>query len=134
VTLSLKEFTRLKGLMALTTSDSDYEAVSAIRAANRILADHGLTWDRVFARTVTVISEMSGQVVGEDRDDDLEALFEAALASASEGSSFRDTLLSIYETYRGGGRLSPKQREVVERAAERAEDRAEDRRPGRRVR
>lgn len=117
--LSLKEFTRLKGLMARTTSDSDPEALTSIRMANRILSDHGLTWEKVFSRTVTVISEMSGQVVGssEDPTEDLEATFERAIESAPEGSSFRDTLLSIYATFQQTGRLSSKQRQVVENAA-----------------
>lgn len=119
--MNLKEFQQLKKLMAMTTSDSDYETVSAIRAANKLLAQHSLTWDKVFSRTVTVISELTGQPV-DAADDDLEDTFQTALDSTPEGS-FRDTLLDIYAKHGRGEPLSPRQRQVVEDAAERAVDR-----------
>lgn len=44
--------------MMRTTSENDAEALASLRAANRLLASHHLTWDAVFARTVTVVNEI----------------------------------------------------------------------------
>lgn len=123
MTLSLKEFQQLKAFMARSASDSDAEALTAIRMANRLLAQHSLTWDKIFSRTVTVISELTGEpiAVGQADGDDFESTFEKALSSAS--GSFRDLLLDIHAKYQRGEALSPRQRQVVENAAERAVER-----------
>ena|SRR5579863_1637267 len=121
MTLSLKEFGRLKACMARTTSDSDPEALASIRAANAILVAHALTWEKVFARTVTVVSEMSGEVVTDEGGDDLDHVFEMALDGAS--GSFREMLLDIQAKHERGIPLTPRQMEVVREAADRSTDR-----------
>lgn len=116
--MKLADFNRLKGLMAMTGSDSNNEALQAIRAANRVLFANGLTWEMVFGRTVSVITAV--EVVG-DSDDEMSDLFDKALRGAD--GSFRSTLLSIQAQYEAKGFLTPRQREVVEAAAERTAER-----------
>ena len=58
------EFGRLRRLMALSTSDSDPEALGALRAANRLLAANGVTWDRVFDRCVVVLEAVEAMEDG----------------------------------------------------------------------
>jgi hypothetical protein len=113
--MNLKDFAQLKGLMAMTAADNDGEALNSIRAANRLLARNGLTWDMVFARTVRVSDPVESGVA--DDYDDNQRLFERAL-SGSRGS-FRTTLLSIQAQYETHGRLSERQWAVVREAAER---------------
>lgn len=120
--LSLKEFHQLKLLMARTTSPEDGEALTALRMANKILETHGLTWAKVFSRTVTVISELTGQPIPATGDEELDRLFQAALEGTGEGS-FREMLLDIYSKHEAGVTLSPRQRQVVEDAAGRVADR-----------
>lgn len=97
MTMSLKEFQRLKKLMASTMSDNDGESLAAIRAANKLLTGNGLSWERVFARTVTVISEMTGNPIASSSKTDEELMFEEAL-DGTDGT-FRQTLLDIYERW-----------------------------------
>lgn len=40
---------KFKKLLALTTSDSDNEALNAVRQANRLLKENNLTWDELFS-------------------------------------------------------------------------------------
>lgn len=97
-----------------TTSENDAEALASLRAANRLLAQHSLTWDSVFARTVTVVNEI---IDNTKSDSDEDALFEKALEGTT--GKFRDVLLSIYEQYHSGHRLSEKQWQVIRNAASR---------------
>lgn len=50
--IPLQQLALLKKIMAYTTSQSDSEALTAIRKANQILSDHGYTWNDFFDRTV----------------------------------------------------------------------------------
>lgn len=52
--MKLKTFNTLKKIMQQTVTDNDAVALQAIRAANKILATEGITWERVFTRLVTV--------------------------------------------------------------------------------
>lgn len=56
--MKLKDYVRLKNFMERTTSDSDAEALTALRMANRILAAEGIGWGRVFDKLVTVVAEV----------------------------------------------------------------------------
>lgn len=113
--MKLSDFTKLKGLMALSNSDNDHEALGAIRAANRLLVTNALTWEMVFSRTVKVVNEVEADA--NDPDDELTDMFDKALLGAQ--GSFRDTILDIQSKYQTSGYLSPRQRQVVEDAAER---------------
>lgn len=117
--MNLKDFQLLKKLMAASTSPADAEALSAVRAANALLAKNGVTWEKVFARTVTVIDELSGREVrpseGEPFGLDANALFETALDRTH--GSFRETIADIYSRYERSGRLTDAQWDIVRRAA-----------------
>ena len=121
MTMKLADFERLKSLMRMTASDNDNEALQAIRAANRLLMrDHGLTWDKVFARTVTVVSEIEAAPpdidAASDADDELDRAFQR-LVDTLRPSGFRDTVLSIHAQYQRNGSVSPRQREMIINAA-----------------
>lgn len=121
--MNLADFRKLKAAMVLTASSNDGEALAAIRAANRILEASGLTWEGVFARTVTVISEMSGHVVGavgDGEEDELDSLLEEALRRARPDTDFYAMLLDFQARRERGLPLSERQLAVVRRAAEEA--------------
>lgn len=115
--MNLADFKRLRGMMALTASDNDAEALGAIRAANALLVKNGLLWQNVFDRTVTVTTEV--EAMPPDEDD--APPFETALRGAA--GTFRDTLLSIQAQYEERGWLSARQRQVVDDAADRSDGR-----------
>lgn len=118
--MKLDDFRKLKKLMEQTTSDSDGEAVNALRAANRILKRENLTWTRVLDRSVSIAVpfESAKTATGKIDEDDLDAMFEVALEHASGG--FRDMLEDIHDQWERRRSLSPRQRQVVVEAAERA--------------
>lgn len=118
--MNLKDFSKLKRLMAMTGSDSDAEALGAIRAANRVLFANGLTWEMVFKRTVSVVSEV--EVLDDGDGDELVDAFRAALDDARPGS-FRDVLLDMQSRHDRGYPLSDRQKRVVFDAADRARNR-----------
>jgi hypothetical protein len=73
--MNLGDFNKLKKLMMLTTSENDVEALAALRKANSLLKAASVTWDRVFARTVTVVNEFEagiddGDYTGERKRND----------------------------------------------------------------
>ena len=124
--MSLDNFRRLKKLLTLATSDNDAEVISSFRAATRLVAQAGYTWEAVMDRVVSVVQEI--EPAQEAGDPDLDAAFDLALRGAR--GNFRGTLESIREQYAVRGFISDRQRQVVMDAA----DRAADRHPGGRVR
>lgn len=44
---------KLKKILALTTSDNDHEALVAIRQANILLQECGMTWSKLFEVDIT---------------------------------------------------------------------------------
>lgn len=140
--MNATEFRQLKKLMTLSVSDNDAEALASLRAAMKILARSGYTWEMALDRVIKVVDgfddaeEVTTQeavpqeatIRDRSPDSDMEAKFELALDEAT--GSFRDVLLSIHAQWETSGRLSPRQRQVVEDAAERAAERH----PGGRVR
>lgn len=129
--MKLADFRRLKGIMERTTSESDNEALTSIRAANRLLAAEGLTWTRVLDRSVQVLLEVEPAPDqpqpwpggpqrrphdGSDRDE-VERAFEAAMEKAKGG--FADWLDDVYEQWQRKDYLSSEQRRILFEAAER---------------
>lgn len=118
--MKLSTFSTLKKLMQRTTSESDNECLSAIRAANRILASEGIDWDRVLSRTVTVINE-----VEEDPDasgmtpSDASLLEEAEHAANRQGRGTQDFVASIREQFDEKGWISTKQRSSLREVRDR---------------
>lgn len=107
--------------MELATSDNDHEALSALRKANALIAEEGVTWTRVLDRSITIVQEFetAAEADGVDPDeaDDMDDLFERALDKAH--GDFRNVILDIQAQWERKHWLSPKQRGVVERAASR---------------
>jgi len=128
VTLSMKEFRQLKAFMARTTSESDAEALTSLRKANAVLAAHGLTWEQVFSRVVSVVNEFE-----EAPEDDpgvdakrtkarIAAAFEDVEASDPKGG-FADFIDDIKRQFERTGHLSPAQQDSLFKAANRANER-----------
>ena len=117
--MKLSDFNRLRKLMAMTFSDNDTEALTSVRAANRLLKDNGLTWQRVFDRTVRVENSVEEAIPskGGYSGEEVDRMFEDALSKA--GGGFRDFLLSLQATYDERGRLSEGQMDALVRAAKR---------------
>lgn len=111
--MTVTEFRQLKATMMLATSPVDAEALTALRRANAVIARHGYTWTQVLDRVVKV--EVPIEAAGGDDEDELSALFERAMMNAS--GSFLEMLESIHEKWEATGFLTPRQRDVVTRAA-----------------
>jgi hypothetical protein len=56
--MKMATFNKLKKMLSLTVTENDHEALAAIRAANRIIVEEGITWERVLNRTINVIAEV----------------------------------------------------------------------------
>lgn len=108
--LTLAEFTQFKKLMNLTTSPNDAEALAALRKANTILDAHKATWELVLNRVLRVEAQIES---GEDND--MEDVFEKALERSS--GTFRDLVNDIYNQWETKRTISPRQREIVLKAA-----------------
>jgi hypothetical protein len=52
--MTRKDFDLLKKIMDRTRSESDYEALASLRAANRLIEKNGVSWERFFERSVRV--------------------------------------------------------------------------------
>jgi hypothetical protein len=117
--VKIDDFKRLKGMMDRTTSENDNEALVALRAANRLLTRENLTWTRVLDRSVNIAVPFESRSTAEGKTDneEMEALFDVALSKTRPGG-FQDTLQSIYDQWQTHGRISARQRQVVEEAAD----------------
>ena len=124
--MKLADFSKLKKLMMLTNSDSDHEALGALRKANALLAANNVDWDRVFGRTVQVVNEFEAEP--EDADPGVARLREAArIEAAFETLSevrggFSDFVTSLQDQWEKRRFLSERQKEVLFKAAANAED------------
>jgi len=123
--MKLAAFKLLKKMLEMTFSESDGEALNAIRAANRIVKEADVTWTRILDRVVSIeveagfdASDVEGEPASKPtRDAATEKLFEDALDGA-EGS-WRDFLTDVYAKWERYGRLTPTQREAVQKGAAR---------------
>lgn len=52
--MKLAAFNKLKKIMDRTLSENDHEALASLRAANKIIADAGVSWERFFDRSVRI--------------------------------------------------------------------------------
>jgi hypothetical protein len=117
-------------MMERTASESDNEALSAIRAANRLLAAEGLTWTRVLDRSVQILQEVEPapdetaprpkkpqhKFHGPDYDE-VERAFEVAMENAKGG--FANWLDDVYSQWQRKGWLSAEQQRILFDAADR---------------
>lgn len=115
--MSIKDFGLLKKLMARTTSGTDNERLEAIDHANKLLAKSELTWEKVFARTVTVVDEVEaspetipGRTVDPEKDQ-IDDAFDTIRGRTS--GSFTTMVESIERQWKEEGWLSPKQKKTI---------------------
>ena len=125
MTMSVKTFGTLKRVMQLATSDSDHEALAALRKANQLLREAGVDWQRVFERCVRV-----GVEVEEAPDDEaprsadrrqaaIREAFEEVEASDPRGG-FADFVASLKSQFERTGRLTANQEEALFRSVKKA--------------
>lgn len=127
------KFTRLIQLMMLTTSDSDGEALVALRKANAMLAEQNMNWEELlrakvkFARTEAGADAAGGRERGtrdrSDRtqrasDDEINEWFEVLLREVHPDAPFREFVESVHSFYEQRGYLTPKQESAIRRAYE----------------
>jgi hypothetical protein len=124
-------------LMMMTTSESDGEALTAIRKANAMLAQANVNWEEFLAIVET--SKQAGpqsqppprsnrsedfEDVGKSSDhytdaDTINALFERCFRNTPSYSSFRDFLDSVHSFWEINGYLTEKQYHAIQRSAAR---------------
>jgi hypothetical protein len=138
--MTTKEFKQLKDLMmraaaSVMDEEAQAEALQCFKRATLILAKHGHTWAEAMDKVIKVVNEVEGfEEIPDERPvrrgsarptapDDLDNLFEDAMAGASGSGSFLELLESIHAQWKEQGWVSPRQREVVENAAERYAER-----------
>ena len=56
--MKIAAFRKLQKIMEQTFSPNDNVALEGIRAANRILAEDNLTWERILNKTVNIVAEV----------------------------------------------------------------------------
>jgi hypothetical protein len=120
MTISIDAFRRLQKSMALTASAVDAEALAALRAANKILADNKLTWADVFGRLVTVDVEQAAPEDMTDLKVQVNDAFEVLSKTDMKGN-FESFIGSLKDQWDRTGWLSKAQREALFRAAEKAQ-------------
>lgn len=101
--LKLEKFVKL---MMLTQSDSDGEALNALRRANKLLKEAGQSWQEFIegTRTARTWSEYA------DPEPDLELETMLRVCVANVHGAAREFILSLETQYKLRGDLSPKQR------------------------
>ena len=114
---------RLAKILAMTTSDHDGEALSAMRKANEIIKGEGLTWALLLeqvGRTVTVtVSRQPPSQYYEPSDawvpphlhdkNTLDLIFRTIMAKVTPGTEAREFIDSVYSWYQKHGSVTPKQ-------------------------
>jgi len=107
---------RLIKLLNLTTSNYDGECLNAIKAANAVLNENNMVWEDFFNDSYLLkkISKLEREIITLKtktvRSITVKEKIEICLDSIP-GSKF---LNSIYESYEKYGRLTDRQREVLE--------------------
>ena len=112
---------RFAKLMALTTSDRDGEALTAIRKANAILKAAGLTWPELLT-ALSPAPDQGSSVEPFDDPDQIEILLDIAFATNPSARS-QEFLRGIEAFFRERGFLTARQFEALARTAGRREDR-----------
>lgn len=128
--MNLKTFGTFKKLMERTTSDSDAEALTALRAANRLLAAEGLSWTRVLDRSIRVVAEYeehasTSSAANKHENGDIDAgnkEIDRAFEILSDiKGGFSDFIESLHEQWSERRWLSRAQRNALLKAAEQHE-------------
>ena len=119
--MNLKDFDRLRKTIGMTTSASDGEALNALRAANKILADNKVTWEDVFKRLVTIDVEAGPEETPRDSRD-VSSAFTDIFARGNLKGDFATFMDSLYHQWTTNHYLSDAQKDAVFKSAKRARD------------
>ena len=121
----------------MTLSGADQEKLTAINAANEIVARSSTTWDRILDRVIKVDVEIESVDAATGRSSDPKAVaarraarakriddaFAAILATDPRGE-FADFVADVKATWDRTGRLTDGQFDAIIKSARRAEERA----------
>lgn len=109
--MPVKDFRQLEKLMMMTTSDTDAEALAALRKANEILKRHGYNWTSTFQRLVKVqeaeIEEAPEEPNASDEKADIQYAFNVI------GNHKSPFVRSLEEQFTERGSLSDRQRSAL---------------------
>lgn len=118
--MRLDTFNKFKKMMSQTFTESDGEALNALRAANRILAAEGITWVHVLDRSMRVDYDIEPAPEPRVHDEakEINDAF-AVLAGADLAVSFEEFIESLAQQWSNKKRLSPNQKAALFKAADR---------------
>lgn len=113
------ELQRLTKLLAMTTSSSDNECLTAIRKANAMLAARNMTWELFIKGRYPKVDFSTSSPKGEHptdsrRPEEINHMFEVVFRNAS--GSFLIFIDSIHEWWEKNGFLTDKQLSALEKA------------------
>lgn len=127
---------RLAKILALTTSEHDGEALSAIRKANEIIKGEKLTWDEVLVQvTGTVINIRASRYPANGDQYEpteswtpphltdapvIEMMFRTIYSTPIDGTEFGKFIGGVYAWWQKNKVLTPKQYQAVRTAYNRA--------------
>lgn len=103
---------RLEKLLWLTQSDNDHEALSSIRAVNKMIKDHNLTWSEVFK------FEIQEKIIYRPLDVDSETKEMLDFCLQNAGYANQDFIHSLSEGHKKYGNLTFKQKIALRRVYE----------------
>ena len=119
-------FDRFIKLMNMTASQSDSEALTALRRANAMLDEQNMTWEEFLRAKVKFKVEQIPVASTSDTDkgtqrpqrhtdaDEINPMFELLLATVHDG--FRNYIESVHEWWQSKGFLTQKQYDVIRQA------------------
>jgi hypothetical protein len=111
-----KHFERFVKLMGMTGSQSDGEAINALRMATAILIRENITWEEFLTKGIKIQHESwSGSKPVRKAavsNEQAAPIFQFLLSTLRDGS-FRNTIISIYLQWKDKGWVSERQWEVV---------------------
>lgn len=121
---------RLAKVLAMTTSNHDGEALSAVRKANDILKSENLTWSDLLGQarevTITVTRHAAPTTVYEPTESwtpphlkdkvTLDLMFRTLFDHVPPGYEFREFLDSVHAWYRKHGSVTAKQYQALRNA------------------
>lgn len=124
--MKVKDFNTLVKLMQMTFSESDGEALTALRKGNGILLANNLNWQQVLNKVVQLeVEEAPPEPEPSEKESakrrEIEAAFEIMTHTQLSGS-FAQFIDSLREQYFDTGRLSMAQRDALFKAARKQRD------------
>jgi hypothetical protein len=122
--MTATEFEKFIKLMMMTTSSQDYEALSAMRKANALLAGMNRNWEEVLRGKVSVkggegYQQPFNNFTKHDDAREIDPWFEKLLREVSPSSSFREFVEDVHKYWEQRGYLTEAQYRAIKKAAER---------------